>query len=98
MLTLSANESQRLPAPSSFRSFGARAFVVGGLGSSANGRGQPGRIAINRSPKQRTAPEIVTAVVAGSRNALPITTTAAPARAATAERSARHTVGISATN
>jgi hypothetical protein len=37
---------------------------------------QPRRIAINRSPKQRTAPAIVTAVD-GSRNAAPITTTAA---------------------
>ena len=49
----------------------------------AIGRCQPRRIAMNRSPKQRTAPAIVTAVD-GSRNAVPITTTAAPARAATA--------------
>jgi len=37
----------------------------------------------DRSAKRRTAPAIVTAV-AGNHNAAPITTTAAPARAATA--------------
>ena len=43
--------------------FSPRARVVYELvGASATGRFQPRRIAMNRSPKQRTAPAIVTAV------------------------------------
>jgi hypothetical protein len=65
--------AQVLIAPSSLRSFGVRTYVVGCSGPLATGRGQPRRIAMNRSPKQTTAPVIVVAVD-GSCNAAPITT------------------------
>src|SRR5215469_9574756 len=83
ILKAKLSHPQSLLASSSFRSFGAGAGVVGCPGLPAIGRCQPRRIAMNRITKQRTAPAIVTAVD-GSRNAVPITTVAAPARAATA--------------
>ena len=53
------------------------------LPPTATGSLQPYRIAIKRSPKQRNAP-IVIAAAAETCSICPITTTAAPARAATA--------------
>ena len=80
--TGTTTSSQCLLAPSSFRSFGARAFVADCSGPPATGRCQPRRMAMNRSPKQRRAGDRHR----GRREPQggPITTTAAPARAATA--------------
>ena len=72
-------------------------FVSGCSGGRAIGSCQPRRIAMNRSPKQSSCAGHRRRA-GGNRSIRPITTAAAPIRAATAYSSVRKTVGISLTS
>jgi hypothetical protein len=84
----------RLKPPCVYCSSDRCGFVSGSAGVSARAIGscQPRRMAMNRSPKQSTAPAIA-AAEDGRCSIRPMTTTAAPPRAATAYSSVRNTVG-----
>src|SRR5262249_41096819 len=67
------------------------------LGERAIGSCQPRRMAMNRNPKQRPAPAKA-APDDGRCSIVPVTTMAAPSRAAPGYSSVRNTVGISLTS